>query len=337
MNSLMLLLALYPASATSAADGNLTMYQLDLVTDTGHLPSSNWGACDVSFVWQGIPLYFNVSLNGQWVVQNILLFSGDQPGEHQRIRANFPLPVPPGQPFPVGQVAFSLTPNQSGPPSNFGVMPFVPMQYEIYAGSTGQDITIGAPVTLVGCLVQDPPAAHAKFPNQECGPMECIPAAVSNSLKFLNAKHEMGLDDKALGIDKMKAATGWKKDAGAPNATWDKTKDKYCKLQAAGAAGPHIPVTTRRLGNHQLDTIEAEIRAGQDVEIGTDTHCMALVGIAACADGYTIQVAHDTKQGKDGGTVTETGTISKTSRKISGIPFVNGQVVRYMVVECPKK
>lgn len=336
MNSLILLIAIGAIHHRAPID-HVVMYQLDLATDSGHQMRSNWGACDVSFDWHGIPLYFNLNLNGHWVVQNVLLFSGENPGQLQSIRANFPLPIPPGEAFPIGQVAFSLTPGQSGPPVNFSPQPFIPMQYEIYSGFEGDNMTIGPPEPLVGCLVQDPPAAHANFPNQECGPLECVPAAVSNSLKFLNAKHSMGLADGDLGIDKMKGATSWRKDIGSPHATWPKTKDKYCNLQKAGSSGAQIPVTTRRLGNHQLDTIEAEIRAGQDVEISTDSHCMALVGIASCEDGYTIQVAHDTKQGKGGGTVTETGTVSKTSRKISGIPFVNGQVVRYIVVECPKK
>lgn len=330
----LLLAAIVSAWPTQA---QLELYQLDLTTDNGQQFYSDWGACDLSFMWHGAPLYLNLSVDGIWGIQNVPVFSGKQIGSMERLRLNFPLPVSPGVPYPMGRVAYSLTSQPSGPPTDAVPTPFAQLSYEIYSGHSGAKMDIVPPEFLIGCLVQDAPTAHENFPNQDCGPLECVPAAVSNSLKFLNAKHSMGLNDADLSIDKMKPATGWVRGTGSPNATWHKTKDKYCNLRKTTGAGPQIPVTTRRFGNHELGRIAAELKDGQDIEIGTDTHCMAVVGITECEDSYTIQVAHDTDQRKPGGTVTETGIINKNSRKIKGVPFVNNQVIRYIVIECPKR
>lgn len=336
MTSLFIAAALSMGIAHAPQQSHLVMYQLDLFCDAGAQPFSNWGACDLHYQWHGFPMYFNLSVNGLWGVRNVAVFSGRDLGQMDVLRFNFPLPIAPGQPFPVGQVGYTLTTSPVGAPPPGPTMPFMPIQYEMYSGAAGGQITIVPPEPLIGCVIQDAPVAHKDFPNQDCGPLECGPAAVSNSLKFLSAKHNMGLPDADLGIDKMKGATGWRRDVGVPKDSWYKIKDKYCKLRPAGAAKGQIPVTTRRFGNHEMGKMIQEIRDGQDVELTTDTHIMALVGIAECANGYTIQIAHDTDQRKAGGNVTESGTFEQNSRRLKGFPGQQNSIVRHIIVECPE-
>ena len=53
---------------------------------------------------------------------------------------------------------------------------------------------------------------------------------------------------------------------------------------------------------------------------------------------YKIAVAYDTKQGKNGGTKTESITYDPGTKKFAGSPgFFDRSSFRYAVVECPKK
>lgn len=57
-------------------------------------------------------------------------------------------------------------------------------------------------------------ASNFGVPNQEVGNNECVPGAISNSLKFLQMQG-LKLPDDKISIDAIKPATGWT-PAGAP-------------------------------------------------------------------------------------------------------------------------
>jgi len=236
-------------------------------------------------------------------------------------------------------------------PAETGTALVFDQEVVLSSGIAGQEIPAIQPAKPLvgGAAVSAKKHAHSNFPNQECGKDECIPAAVSNSLKFLNKKHNMGLNDNDLSTAKMKDATNWgtkkiggvivgtggwidhnnARPAGERNAWWE---DKKAYMEKN-----NIPVTTRKITD--LSKLAAEIDAGQDVELMGDWHCAAIVGITDLGGGkYKIDVAHDKQQGvTPGGLTTEPITYDPVTKKFKGSPgWFDGSSFRYAIVECPK-
>ena len=82
----------------------------------------------------------------------------------------------------------------------------------------------------------------------------------------------------------------------------------------------------------------AELMCGHELEPPTKPRvCVgaAIVGITKLANGkYAIDVAHDTSQGKAGGTKTETTTFDPATNSFSGGTFLDGTKLDQFVIEC---
>ncbi len=89
-----------------------------------------------------------------------------------------------------------------------------------------------------------------------------------------------------------------------------------------------------------VDKLGKAIDDGCDIEMASDGHMAAIVGVTKLDNGkWSIDIAHDTAQGDDKAkhnTVTETVTFSPGDKKIKGGTFVDGQTVLAFVVECKK-
>jgi len=288
---------------------------------------SDWGSVDLTFTGDPEILYFNLAVNGTWQVENIPVVSNQGVGVPQTMTYSFDLGVPPGTDVTNIQYDYSLTPTvQAAMPGGSLPASVTDRWIVIDSGIQLQPIPPVPAATPLGG--GGTPVAHThgtKFPNQDCGVNECVPAAVSNSLKFLNDKHNLGLTDAQTSIATMRGATGCGPN-GAP-VNWYDYKDAY--MQANG-----YPVTTTVVN---VSDIGDEIDKGQDVELTGDWHCAAVVGTTDLGGGKSsIDVAHDTKQGQAGGTKTETVTYDSTTGKLSGSPgFFDGSGVTSVVSECP--
>lgn len=306
--------------------------------------NSGWGGVDLTYAGDVGILYFNLNINDTWQVQNIPVLSHEGPGVMQTVTYTFSLGVPDGTEVLEVDYGFALTdvPLLVVPPI-IGVSAVQDAERIIESGFKDADILPSFPPAspLEGGPAAEPVKhAHENFPNQESGLNECCPVAVSNSLKFLNDKHNMGLDADDIDIEDMKDATNWDpagswidhddtRPEGQRNAWWEDKKEHM--------EDNKIPVTTRKITN--LADLAAEIDAGQDVELQGDWHTAAIVGITDLGGGkFSIDVAHDTEQGKKGGTKTETIVYNPTTKKFEGSPgFFDGSSFRYAVVECPKE
>lgn len=315
---------------TGARGQSLNFSQLSLNLDDGSHPNSDWGAIDMSFIGSSAVEYLNVTVNGSWQIQNVPVLSDNGSGVSQTNTYNFAI-GPNGVPY-SGSLAygFTLTPAPSVQPVQNLVQATVPsLTLEEHVGEQGGANAIQYAVAgaLVGAAAGATTTAKAgpNFPNQEAGVDECVPVAVSNSLQYLNARFNLGMAPVDITIAKMKIATGWDAD-GAPVGWWN-TKDAYMKANK-------LPITTT--ATTDIATAMSELTAGCDVELGSPNHRAAVVGITKLANGkYSIDVAHDTKQGVAGGTKTETVSYDPTTGKLSGATFFNNVDFRNFVIECP--
>ncbi|MFH4263675.1 hypothetical protein WAJ43_22790, partial [Acinetobacter baumannii] len=80
----------------------------------------------------------------------------------------------------------------------------------ISTGIQGGAVFTGLPNgPLMGGAVSGGKCTLEKFPNQECGKFECVPAAVSNSLSWLNQSRALGIPAEKISIEKMKEVLGF--------------------------------------------------------------------------------------------------------------------------------
>lgn len=184
------------------------------------------------------------------------------------------------------------------------------------------------------------------YPNQECGDYECVPAAVSNSLGYLQSTTGEPPSNKSTSIGTMKDATGWVEGVGCGEG-WADDKDQYMQDNGYNVNTDEYP-DPDDMGHEateaDCDAAMQGIADGKDVEINGGHHCAMVVGMSKITepDGtvrYAIQVSHDTKQDEQGGCQTETiiytppqnGNPSDTQGGTPG--FFNDDLVNGFVAE----
>jgi hypothetical protein len=313
----------------------LTFSQLDVTLDGNTAKHSDWGAVDLNFSGANGILYFNLAVRNpkgskdRWEVQNVPVLSREGAGVFQTLTFNFDIGVDSGTHAPVVYYGYALTPQVlTAMPDVVLAATATESPYEIDSGFQGERMKIAKAEPLVGGAVAGPAFSH-DFPNQDCGKNECTPAAVSNSLMFLNDKNSLGIAASELTIAKMKTATNWQ-PGGTDQNGWFKSKAQYMMNKG-------FPITTKTINPTSPADVAAAVRDGCDVELSTNTHTAAVVGIVEQANGhYAIEVAHDTVQGKPGGTKVESVDFNPKSTKLAGGAWLDNTKVKHFVVECAK-
>ena len=318
-----------------ATQPTLVLRQLSINLDNVVTNYSQWGHAELTFTGSASILYFNLSVNGQWPIQNMPVQSVDGVGVLQGVSFGFDLGVSVGTPVTSAGAGWALTgfpiaamPAQTG---TFGVTQ--QFFYEYY-GIDGiiPLATYSAPPLLIGGAAQEG-AKHnnENFPNQEAKKCACAPTAVSNSLKFLKARHNLNIPDAAITPVQMEAATRWGENV--PDkclASWPNSKNAYMQNHS-------LPITTATTAD--IECVIKAIDKGCDVEVNAAGHTAAIVGVTRHAGGkYTITIKHDVKQNEEGGTGkegTEEGTFDAGTNKITGIQWYNDVRVFNFVIECP--
>jgi hypothetical protein len=303
------------------------IHQLEFFWVNREEPFSPWGSVTLGYEHASTPLYFNLAVGKRWVVRNVPVPPST---ERAYYTFGFDLGVTKGTEVTAVEYAYELTSDVlTTMPGDFERAPVTERLVVVSPGFLeGTPILRDPPDAEFGDAVVDSAFHTGEFPNTGAGDKECVPVAVSNSLKFLNAKYELGLTEDEMRIPTMKKATGW--DPRGCGYEWYKTKDQYMRDNGYG-------VTTRKVTD--FDQIIKEIKAGQDVELCGDWHCAAVTGIAKLANGkYVIYVAHDTAQGERGGEIYEKIMYDPETEKFEGSPgFFDGSGFSYFVVECPEK
>ena len=308
--------------------------QIDFEIDGNYILDSTWGEAVIAYELGTTfdTYYLNLAVEERWVFENIPI---GMSGPQDTLTLDFDLAVENGIDVTLLYYACEITSDPlEFPPTDYVPIDVLDRGSIIYSGEIDHLITFTIPGPIIGFLPVDG-AWHNKSDiyNQECGVAECVPAAISNSLKFLKKKHNMSMDDVNISIAKMKTATGWTAN-GAPagaNPWWERKK-KYMEDN-------DYPIeTTIHDDDVDLDDIIKEIRRGQDVELRVPGHAAMVTGITKLANGkYIFAITHDTKQGEAGGTETQLSGYDPTTKKFTGGKWIDGKALSKIVVECPKE
>ena len=304
--------------------------QLNLDVNDQKTQNSAWGAVTMTFDGAADILYFNLAVGNRWVIRNIPAFSPQGLGAPHTYVYGFDLGVEDGTNVSRLSYAFDLGYSPSASmPAEYQKAPVADRDVVFASGFLEADALVlqNPPAAEVGGSVVDSAYHPGIFPNAGAGKNECVPAAVSNSLRFLNDKYGLGLSEEQTKVATMKDATGWKR--GGCSYEWYKAKDNYMKTRK-------YPITTRKV-SASCGQIINEIKEGRDVELCTKTHCAAVVGIAKLKNGkFALYVTHDTEQGETGGEMTEKIMYDPKAGKLEGSPgLFHGSSILYFVVEAP--
>ncbi|MFX1475724.1 MAG: hypothetical protein ACFFCO_09665 [Promethearchaeota archaeon] len=322
---------------------DVSFYQVSFAISGGYTQAnSSYGVLELEFTGSRQVEYLNLNCNGTWVIRNqpILSVGGEAQGQTQRFW--FPLGVDDGT--VVSNVEYGLEVSEQvleSAPTRESEAIVIPDDYVIYNGGQDVDLESAWPeaVVVMGYQVADI-VLHVKnnVPNQEAGPKECAPTAVSNSLQYLNEHHNLGIPAAELTIDKMKNATNFHnglgcwiwhdgdRPAGEQNAWYE---DKAAYLQAMGWG-----ITTKKIDPANIAQVIAEIDACEDVEMEIGGHTVCVVGMADLGGGnYSITIQHDKSQGNVGGTVTETAIWNSNTNTWYGA--LAGWTINYFIAESP--
>jgi hypothetical protein len=306
--------------------------QIDFYLDGGTIENSSWGIATIGYPSDTL-MYFNLAIAEQWIIENLPIM----PIGNEFI-VNFDLLVANGEDVTALYYACNLTENPLVViPTNYELEDTV-IAYPVIlnSGEIGEileyvpiGLLVGCPGNIVDSAWHDSQYIH----NQPQGINECVPGAISNSLKFLNDRHNLGMNNADISIAKMKLATGWTPSgapATEPNAWWN-LKKSYMENNS-------YPIdTTIYKPPFNLKHIMNEIRRGQDVEMRIPGHAVMVVGITECDNGkFIFGIAHDIKQGIPGGEIIEYPVYNPSTGRFESGTGVGTSSISRFVVECPK-
>jgi len=318
---------------------SVQFHQLDFNLDGSITLFSDWGAADVTFVGSPNTQYLNLSIGSLWVIQNMPVLTTRGIGVPQTQRFWFFI-GPRGVPITSVDYGMTLTPAVSGQPATTSTVPvttyLINIQSGFAGGPPGGGIPPSATVQVGGNVANPDPPKHENFPNQECPYNYCVPAAVSNSLQWLNTKNSLGMPANKISIPGMATAFGTTAAGTIRNTIYQDKKD-HCKNNK-------LPVTTHKATGKQMAQVAKEIKNGQDVELlvtwaGTNRgHCVAVTGMTDLGNGkYTLLITHDDDQGVPGGTVDENATYDSNTNTWGGaLSSADGATNEIdFIIECP--
>lgn len=333
-------LAVLGGGAASEPAITLSFWQLDVNFDGDKHPKSPWGYVDVAFAGSAGTLYFNLAVEGFWRLRNIPVLSPEGPNAPHVMSFAFDLGVAEGTKVKYLSYAASLTgaPLDAMPTSPLVIADVKSAHYRLFTGGgepPSIEYTSPEPAQQGG-EGNGPIYTHKGFPNQEAKQDECVPAAVSNSLQWLNKTYNLNIPPGQLTLEQMKIATGWKKqNKGCNWNSWPATKRKYMEDNK-------IPVTTEELDGFEFPKVVDAMKNGCDCEIGINKHAAAITGIQQLAPNpdprapdYALVLTHDDDQFADGGLVSEPVTYDKDFGKFQGPKWVNNKNWSWIVIECP--
>jgi len=311
----------------------VVLTQLDVEFDGAAHANSAWGYAAVQYTGVAGVLYFNLVINGAWRVQNLPFLSREGAGVVQSNGVAFDLGVAEGTDVTsVDAIAELSTDPLAQAPAGSAVATAVGNQaFAIATGFQRKMIAFAPPApALVGGAADGPKVGHRDFPNQEAGRNECVPAALSNSLRWLNATYGLGIAEGNMSIAAMKVLVKWG-PAGAPQQWWSRKRSFF-----------KDDIATTTIPKNSLDKVFEAVQNGCDVELRANNHVVAVTGAQKLANGdYALDLTHDTVQGDNtqgtGATGTQTVTWNAKTRKFSGAPWIEGQGPDLFVSECPKR
>lgn len=264
----------------------LSFEQLNWFGLSSSTSNSPWGFATLDFTGFSDTEFFNLNVNGRWVVQNMGIDSLYGAGTLQAVRTTFDLGVSAGTDVTSLQYVYAITsdPISTIPTGAFTSANVSDLDYQI-GGEGGVDLgSPGAPPPPVNVSTKPEKSGKLpdinKFVNQVQKPNECAPGAVSNSLKYLQAtgKVSQALPTSISDIRPILGTTA----TGSPTTWMQAKKDHFDPL---GIRTEFVD----SLSMEDICKVINAINAGNDVELRLVGHVEVVAGARYYPDG-TIEL-----------------------------------------------
>ena len=201
IKTLILFLLIIPILG-KAQINELKFEQLNWIGLTSSTPNSTWGRVTINYTGFPSRQFFNLNVNGEWVVQNMAIDSIFGMNVNQTVATFFDLGIEDGTDVTELEFAYSVTP-ESLLSKPTGMLLFARV-YELDGEESEEDeysnLSNNSPSTCNRTQITKSATLPDinKFVNQEQSSNECAPAAISNSLKYLQS---IGKLDPNLKVD----------------------------------------------------------------------------------------------------------------------------------------
>lgn len=337
----------------------IKFYQFDINLDSVIQINSDWGGMEVKYDSFPGSMYINLSIDApgittQWQIQNVLV--SKQGSDSDNVLIYFDIG---DTSVEVGNLnyGYSITPYPINTPPEINSTAVVYNSIIVINSGLFESVydkpgieellfdnEFEKAVPTIGGEAEKEGKIDNNFRvNQEAGKNECVPAALSNSVKFLNNLYQLGIPAWKTSIEFMKYACAFTNN-GVP-LNFPDIKRNWFALN-------NIPITTREYKPPlDLNKIICELNDNQDVEItvqrlyphwlwGTlqkSGHTAQISGITDIGDGYyEFEISHDRNQNEPGGRQRDFSIYdTRTNSFISGIFKKYNLGIYHIVVECP--
>lgn len=277
-----------PAYGTSLSFDQLNWFGISSST-----PDSTWGRVNIDFTGFSSRQFFNLNVNGNWVVQNMGVDSLFGAEVEQTLTTMFDLGVTDGTDVSSIDYVFSTseTPLSFMPDGPLTKATVANLDYQI--GGEG-DIDLGSPSTpdapTGGNLAEVIKFAKLpeidKFVNQVQKKNECAPGAISNSLKYFQARGLLSEDIKT-DISDIREIVGTTAEGTPMN--WPTIKGQHFK----------DVLMTEVIAANDIHSLIDAVNAGKDVELDLQGHVAVIVGVRKYSDGRVELDIFDDNQDDD--------------------------------------
>jgi hypothetical protein len=305
--------------------------QVSLEVDGVVLPFTDWGQVNLTLPPSDDIRYVNVTYNDEWVIENVPIESGLTSDGVDKVSLSFPMETDGGPVF-TGNTGFSISTNlATTAPLSTNLTFFGTTRQVIGSGEVGIPLTYRPPKRLVGGLALRTAQARPDFPNREQRNNECAPAAILNSLHYLDSVFGLKMGETNINLQSLKDAMRWT-PAGAPVGP-DPLHPDWTKAKSQLMLDRNLPIVTEVTTNALLAL--AAVRSMYDVEIRMEGHVACVVRVTELGNGrYALTLAHDIFQGNDGGNVREAVILDTKTGQISGTSW--GAKFATFVIERPR-
>ena len=298
-------------------------------------PDSAWGRITVDYNYPPGIYYFNLSIDDgrgpQWVVENLSI---ESLGGVQTLMTYLDLGVTDGTDVSSLNYGYMITnAEMAAAPSITGTTSVPGLDFQI-GGEDGIDT--GSPSAPSAVAEADVAAGAGadpnsgvipdkdKFVNQPQDPNQCAPGAISNSLKYLQAR---GTIPAAIPTSISDVGSVVGSDASGTPASWYLKKKTHYK-DHVNVRWIDAPLTVAK-----VQELVKELKDGQDIEIDLKGHVAVLAGIRLKADGTVDLDIYDDNQTDDKSDPMHTSPLCGNTTT----DYVDGLELERFVIECPKE
>jgi hypothetical protein len=243
----------------------------------------------------------------------------------------------PGVPVVTLPYGFTFTPTPLLTPPPIQVQETVKRKsVHVGTGMDGYELIKPAASVLVGGSASSIALTKLPYLGFDQGLNECAPAAVSDSLDYLNRVWSLNISPSIITAESLKGPMGFNPDRGCPFPSWVIGKNDYLRSR-------NIPIDT--IVSTDPDQAMQAIRDCCAVELVMEGHAAAVTGMIDLGGGrYSIYLSDDFDQTRPGDYGIYPVLLDEASGVLNGTIWARRVAAGYplprflaFVIECPQR